>query len=114
MAKISIKAVKEFIKGVPWTKVIKKAANADRGTRVFPSQSGNNDEKHNFRFDAGSKVGDKYELILQANKNASDAGVKAEAAKDSHKIWGKIVVDPKDPDIEKATEDLLASFKENS
>jgi hypothetical protein len=38
--------------------------------------------------------------------------VKAAAAEDSHKIWAKIVVDPENPNEEKAEEDLLASFKE--
>lgn len=114
MAKISIKAVKEFANGIPWSKIIKKVANAGRGTRVFPSQTPKNDHKHNFRFDKGPKVGDKHELILQANMNAKDPGVKAEAAKDSHKIWGKILVDPENFDAKKAKEDLIASFKENS
>jgi len=107
-------AVKEFEKGIPWGKVIKKVANADRGMRVFPSKTPKNDQKHNFRFDKGSKVGDKHELILQANVNAKDPGVKAEAAKDSHKIWGKILVDPENFDAKKAREDLIASFKGNS
>jgi hypothetical protein len=33
--------------------------------------------------------------------NAKDPGVKAEAAKDSHKIWGKILVDPENFDAKK-------------
>jgi hypothetical protein len=114
MANISIKAVKELAKGIPWSKVIKKVANADRGTRVFPSQTPKNDQKHNFRIDKGSKVGDKHELILQADMNSKGPGIKAEAAKDSHKIWGKILVDPENFDAKKALEDLIASFKENS
>jgi hypothetical protein len=111
--KISIKAVKEFAKGAPWAKIFKKAENTERGQRVYPSMSAKNDAKTNFRFDKGSKVGEKHELIFQANSNASDPGVKAEAAKNSHKIWGKVVFDPKNPSASQAEQDLLDSFKEN-
>ncbi|TQB68154.1 hypothetical protein MPDQ_003897, partial [Monascus purpureus] len=57
-------------------------------------------------------VNGKHELILQANKNTSDQGVKAAATEDSHKIWAKIVVDPENPDEDKAEVDLINSFKE--
>jgi hypothetical protein len=111
MAKFSAKIVKEFAKGIPWSKVIKKAANTDRGRRVFPSQTPKNDSKYNLRLDKGSIADGKHELILQANKNASDPGVKAAAAENSHKIWAKIVVDPENPDEDKAEVDLIESFK---
>ncbi|KAF4228719.1 hypothetical protein CNMCM6805_001902 [Aspergillus fumigatiaffinis] len=111
MTKFSAKVVKEFAKGIPWSKVIKKAANTDRGRRVFPSQTPRNDSKYNLRLDKGSVVDGKHELILQANKNAADPGVKAAAAEDSHKIWAKILVDPESPNDAKAEEDLIASFK---
>lgn len=112
MAKFSIKVVREFAQGLPWSKVIKKAANIERGQRVFPSQTPKNDSKYNLRMDKGFVVGGKQELILQANKNAKDAGVKAAAAEDSHKIWAKILVDPENPDEEAAEKDLIESFKE--
>lgn len=57
-------------------------------------------------------VGGKHELILQANKNAENAGVKAAAAADSHKLWAKILVDPENADEKKAEEDLIKSFNE--
>ncbi|KJF60889.1 uncharacterized protein CIMG_12020 [Coccidioides immitis RS] len=108
----TFKVVKKFAEGVPWSKVIQKVANAERGTRIFPSQTPKNDEKYNLRFDKGSVVGGKHELILQANKNAENAGVKAAAAADSHKIWAKILVDPENVDEKKAEADLIESFKE--
>ncbi|PGH03427.1 hypothetical protein AJ80_08675 [Polytolypa hystricis UAMH7299] len=112
VAKFSIKVVREFAAGVPWSRVIQKAKNAERGTRLFPSQSARNDKKHNLRFDKGSVVGGKLELILQANKDADNAGVKAAAAADSHKIWAKVLVDPENFDEGKTESDLLESFKE--
>ncbi|RDH26501.1 hypothetical protein BDQ94DRAFT_164438 [Aspergillus welwitschiae] len=106
MAKFSAKVVKEFAQGIPWSKVIKKAANVDRGQRVFPSRTPKNDAKSNLRFDKGSVVDGKHELILQANKNAENAGVKAATAEDSYKIWAKILIDPENLDENQAAEDL--------
>lgn len=111
MTKFSIKVVEDFVEMVPWSRTIKKAANAELSTRLFPSRTPRNDANLNLRFDKGSGVGDKHELILQANKNASDPGVKAAAAEDSHKVWGKVLVDPEKPDAQKARQDILDSFK---
>lgn len=80
--------------------------------RLFPSQTARNDKKHNLRFDRGSVVGGKLELILQANKDADNAGIKAAAAADSHKIWAKVLVDPENFNEGKAESELLESFKE--
>ncbi|RDW61117.1 uncharacterized protein DSM5745_10615 [Aspergillus mulundensis] len=110
MSKFSGKVVKEFAKGVPWSKVIKKAANTERGQRLYPSRTPKNDAKENLRIDKGSVVDGKHQLVLQANKNASHPGVKAAAAEDSHKIWATIVVDPENPDEEKAEKDLFDAF----
>lgn len=55
-------------------------------------------------------VDGKHELILQANRNAVDSGVKAAAAKGSHKIWAKIVVDHEKVDEDKAEADLIESL----
>ncbi|EER37572.1 conserved hypothetical protein [Histoplasma capsulatum var. duboisii H88] len=52
-----------------------------------------------------------HELILRANKNAENAGVRAAAAANSHKIWAKILVDPENVDEKKAEADLIESFK---
>jgi len=68
------------------SRVIQKAANTERGTRIFLRQTSRNDSKYNLRTDRGWVVGDKYELKFQANKYASDPGVKEAAAEDSHKI----------------------------
>lgn len=111
MGKFSVKVVKQFAAGVPWSKVIQKVANAEKGTRVFPSRTAKNDAKYNLRFDKGSVVNGMHELVLQANKNAENAIVKSAAAADSHKIWAKILVDPKNFDGKKAEEDLFESFK---
>ena len=46
-------------------------------------------------------VDGKHDLILQANKNAANPGVKAAASEDSHKIWAKILVDPENPNDDK-------------
>ena len=109
---ISAKVVDAFAKAVPWAKAIKKAASASRGQRVYPSQTPKNDSKQNFRLDKGSEVDGKHELILQANKNAEDNGVKEAAAKDSHAILAKVLVDPvNDQDGSTASQDLIAAFK---
>ncbi|PYH52394.1 uncharacterized protein BO96DRAFT_303138, partial [Aspergillus niger CBS 101883] len=65
-----------------------------------------NDAKSNLRSDKGSVVDGKLELILRANKNAADAGMKAAAAEDSYKIWAKILIDPENLDENQAAEDL--------
>lgn len=112
---IGSKTVKNFLGKVPWTKVIEKAGGAkDRGDRLWPSRNSKNDSALNFRLDKGSvdsKTG-KVEVILQANKNATDPEVKKAAQKDSDAILGKVLVDPTKPDAEEAKETLLSSFKE--
>lgn len=69
-------------------------------------QPDSNDAKSNLRSDKGSVVDGKLELILRANKNAADAGMKAAAAEDSYKIWAKILIDPENLDENQAAEDL--------
>ena len=109
---ISAKAVDAFAKSVPWAKAIKKPTSTSRGQRVYPSKTRKNDSKLNFRLDKGSEVDGKHELILQANKNAENPGVKKAAAKDSHAVVAKILVDPaKDKDGLTASQDLMAAFK---
>ena len=111
---ISNKAVETFAKGVPWSKAIKKAASTSKGQRIFPSQNTKNDQKWNFRLDKGSEVDGKQELILQANKNAENKGVRDAAGKDSHAVLAKVLVDPvNDKDGKTAIRELLSSFKDN-
>mgnify|MGYP007098524650 CR=1 FL=1 len=55
----------------------------------------------------------KLELILRANKDAVNAGVKAAAAEDSHEIWAEILVDPENPDEIQAAEDLPCILQGN-
>ncbi|PYH95921.1 hypothetical protein BO71DRAFT_472946, partial [Aspergillus ellipticus CBS 707.79] len=74
--------------------------------RVFSSRTPKNDAKSNLLSGKGSVIDRKHELILQANKNTVNAGLKAAAAEDSHKIWAKILVNPGNPDENQAAEDL--------
>jgi hypothetical protein len=53
---ISFKRAKAFLAQVPWSKVVGKATNAERGQRLFPSQTPNKDSNMNFRLDKGSVV----------------------------------------------------------
>lgn len=113
MSRISVKKVTEFADEIRWDRVAKKIVHAAKGERLFPSKTPKNDRQYNFRADKGAKVGDKYEVILQANKNASDPGVRAEAAKNSHFEWAKILIDPeKDIDEQKPSEAMVESFRE--
>jgi hypothetical protein len=66
----------------------------------------------NFRVDKGAKISeDEHELIIQANKNATDPEVKKAAQRNSHDILAKCVIDPKKVVIQKAKSDLEKSFK---
>lgn len=112
---IGAKVVKDFLKDVPWKKVIKKAQAVDRGDRIYPAQDGVQDAKKNFRFDKGSLVDGKPEIILQANKQAENKSVREAAARNSHEILAKGVVDPEgDADGKKAADQILESFKKES
>lgn len=94
--------------------VYQKAASSVKGQRIYPSQTQNSDRKANFGLDKGAEVGGKLELILQANKGAEDAEVKKAAAKDSHAILAKILVDPvKDQEGSSAIAELIAEFEAN-
>ncbi|OJJ65713.1 hypothetical protein ASPBRDRAFT_49525 [Aspergillus brasiliensis CBS 101740] len=110
---VSIKTVRNFIEGIPWAKLYKKAENATKGQRLYPSQS--KDKKLNFRVDKGATINEtQHEIILQANKDADDAEVKKAAQKDSHRILAKCTIDPKKEDSQKAKSDLEDSFRANN
>ncbi|KAH9860429.1 hypothetical protein J1614_011760 [Plenodomus biglobosus] len=113
MSSISSKVVTKFAKSVPWSNVTQKAENATKGQRLWPSNTTINNQKHNFRLDKGANLpGEKYEVILQANKEAEDRKVREAANKNSHAILCKIAVDPKtDPAGSSAADDLLSAFK---
>lgn len=89
---ISLKVLRTFLAKVPWIRVSAKAETAEKGDRLFPSRTPNNDRKHNFRLDRGSEVQGKPEIVLQANKNAEDKNVRQAAGKDSHAVLAKVVV----------------------
>ncbi|KZF25506.1 hypothetical protein L228DRAFT_280744 [Xylona heveae TC161] len=116
MSSISKSAFKKFLDQMPFGKVVQKTKNAHRGQRLWPSQTSKNDKKYNFRADKGSKLPDgRQEIIIQANKNADDKGVRESAQKDSHRIVAKVAVDPvKDPQGDSINEDALNSFEENN
>lgn len=116
MSPISKSAFKKFLAQIPLATVIQKAVNSGRGQRVWPSQTSKNDAKYNFRADRGSELGDgRVELIIQANKNAENKGVRESAQKDSHRIVAKVAVDPvKDPSGSSVEDDALNSFEENN
>ncbi|KAK0105419.1 hypothetical protein ONS95_004209 [Cadophora gregata] len=88
---ISKSTVKKFLDGVGWSGIFKKVENTTRGTRLYPTNKAK-DQAENMRFDAGSQVGDKFEIILQPNKNAANAAVKKAAQVDSHQILAKALV----------------------
>ncbi|KAF4617963.1 hypothetical protein G7Y89_g15020 [Cudoniella acicularis] len=90
---ISKKFFQKFLDSVPWSKVFKKADTTIKGTAS---------DKNNTRLDAGSRVGDKYELIVQPNKGADDSSFKKAAQADSHQILAKGTVnkDSQEEDID--------------
>ncbi|GAP91260.1 putative phosphotransferase enzyme family protein [Rosellinia necatrix] len=109
---ISVKTVKAFLKAVPFSRIVQKAQTATVGSRLFPSRTPKNDANHNFRIDRGAEVNGKVEMILQANKNASNPKVKEAAQKNSHAILAKGYADPtNDPDGDAAEEALAADFE---
>ncbi|KAF2476200.1 uncharacterized protein BDR25DRAFT_277192 [Lindgomyces ingoldianus] len=83
------------------------------GTASFPSRTPKHDATYNYRADRGADIGDgKFEIIIQANKNADNKAVRDAANKDSHAIHAKAVVDPaNDPQGSKADEDLVADWE---
>jgi hypothetical protein len=116
MSPISKSIFKKFLRQIPLTSVIPKALNADRGQRLWPSKTSKNDKTYNFRVDRGSTLPDgKVELIIQANKNAEDKGVRDSANKDSHRIIAKAALDPvNDPEGTTVEDDALDSFEKNN
>ncbi|KAF2440301.1 hypothetical protein P171DRAFT_435122 [Karstenula rhodostoma CBS 690.94] len=110
---ISFKTVQTFFNKVQWEKVVQKAPNTPRGQRLFPSRTPKNDKNYNFRIDKGSDVNGKPELIIQANKNATDKKVRDSAQKNSHDILAKATVDTKiDANGERVRVELEKDFKE--
>lgn len=60
----------------------------------------------------GSEVNGKFEIVIQANKNAENRSVRDAANKNSHAILAKVVVDPKEnPTGEGVAESILDAFK---
>jgi hypothetical protein len=116
MSPISKSAFKKFLTQIPLDTVIQKAVNAERGQRLWPSQTSKNDAKYNFRADRGSELADgRVEVIIQANKNAENKGVRESAQKDSHRIVAKVAVDPaSDPSGSSVEDDALDSFEKNN
>ncbi|RYP57609.1 hypothetical protein DL769_009387 [Monosporascus sp. CRB-8-3] len=109
---ISTKKLLSFLKSVPFNKVVKKAQTASVGHRLYPSRTPAQDAHNNFRIDRGHEVSGKFELILQANKNAEDTNVRKAAEKDSHAILAKGLADPaNDPEGEAVEKDLVADFE---
>jgi len=114
MSPISKSIFKQFVESLPLGKISKKISSTERGQRLWPSKTPNNDKKHNFCVDKGSVLPDgRQEIIFQANKNAENKGVRQSAQADSHKIVAKVTIDPKETtgDI---TQDALKSFDENN
>ena len=75
---ISKKALEKFLTAVPWDKVVKKAENAEQGTRLWPTNK-SKDADANFRIDKGLNLSDgTSEMILQVNRDAKDPSVKRE------------------------------------
>lgn len=101
---------------MPLSKVIQKTTVTPLGHRLWPSQTSRNDMTNNFRADKGATLPDgRQEIIIQANKNAENKGVRESAQKDSHRLVAKMVVDPEQvPDRSKLIGDVLESFKENN
>ncbi len=116
MSPISKSVLKKFLNNLPLPTVIRKAVNAERGQRLWPSQTSRNDTQYNFRADRGSTLPDgKVELIIQANKNAENKGVRESAQKDSHRIVAKVAVHPEnDPSGTSVYDDALDSFDQNN
>jgi hypothetical protein len=114
MGPISKSVFKKFLSEIPLPKVIHKAVNTERGLRLWPSRTSKNDAKYNFRADKGSQLPDgKVELVIQANKNAENKGVRESAQQDSHKIISKAAVDPiNDAQGHDVESDALKSFEE--
>ena len=112
---ISKSVFKKFLQLVPLEKVIAKSKSADQGHRLWPSRTSKNDQKYNFRVDQGATLADgKQQMIIQANKNAENAGVKESAQKDSHRVVAMVTVDPEnDPSGSNVEDDALASFEKN-
>ncbi|KAF2838745.1 hypothetical protein M501DRAFT_1004562 [Patellaria atrata CBS 101060] len=101
---------------MPKSTVIQKAVNTECGRCLWPSQTSKNDQKYNFRADKGSDLpGGKVELIIQANKNAENKGVRENVQQDSHRIVAKVVVDPtNDPSGSSVEDDALNSFEKKN
>ncbi len=101
-------------KDINWDRVSSKAASSSLGDRLWPSRTSENDAKTNLRADKGPETDGKVKVVIQANKNAEDASIKAFAAKDSQRTVAEFTIDPKNLDIAKAKEDALASFDERN
>jgi hypothetical protein len=110
----SIQVARERFKSSPTQyhdpKSSRELKTAREGAACGPSSTAD-DKKKNLRLDAGSWVGDKYEVIVQPNKNANDPSVKKAAQSESHQILAKGTVN-QDCQEEDVKNDLLESFQE--
>jgi hypothetical protein len=109
---MSKSAFNDFRKSIDWKKVLKKGSSTPHGHRLFPSRTPKQDAAYNYRADKGADIGNgKFEVIIQANKNAENKAVRDAANKDSHAIHAKAVADPaNDPQGSKVDEELFADW----
>ena len=117
MSPVSKSIFKKFLAAIPFGEVARKAPTTDRGQRLWPPQTSQNDKKYNLRVDKGSSLPDgREQLIIQANKNAEDQSARKSAQKDSHKIVAMVAIDPQQDllDEEAINEEAMASFYEQN
>lgn len=89
---ISNKVVQKFLDKVPWSEITRKAENAPRGSRLYPTRTPVKDKAYNLRIDAGSNTPAGKEIVMQANINAEDKGVREAAQKNSYATLAKAEV----------------------
>lgn len=97
--KSSAQALKAYILQTK-SRTINFVKKGTPGQRFAPQQTGNHDSKIGSRLDNGEtfvKDGKEYKRYnFQLNKQASNPTLKAEAQKDSHKVWAKVDVELED------------------
>ncbi|KAF2150527.1 hypothetical protein K461DRAFT_280529 [Myriangium duriaei CBS 260.36] len=100
-------------------KLLKRISNRTPtpGSRVLPVNK-NDDAASQFRIDAGEKIGDRQNLVLQVNSQAKSPALKKFLAENGHSSHGKLAVGSfdtkaKDPreEIERLAADMKAQMK---
>ncbi|KAF2010203.1 hypothetical protein BU24DRAFT_473393 [Aaosphaeria arxii CBS 175.79] len=94
-SQVSRKTFIEYLKSFTTAKIKEKLNDEPPkpGTRLFPTKTPKNDEKSNFRAEAGPRLPDgRQEVVFRSNANAGDKNVRKHAATNGKAPVAKVTI----------------------